>query len=130
MELLNQGLWFAVISETASIGKDVTLDDFVAIRNGAVIGDRVTIKARTTIGQNCTVGNDVFIGAHTILCNGKQLPENRPSCVLDGCYIGASVTILPGVTVGPNVTIGAGSVVTKDISKPGTYVGNPCRKLR
>ena len=118
------------MSDTARIGSNVTLDDFVSIRTGAVIGDNVIIKCRATIGKNCTVGNDVFIGAHTILCNGKQFPQNRPSHVLDGCFVGANVTILPGVTVGPNVTIGAGSVVTKSIKEEGTYAGNPARKLR
>ena len=121
---------YIVISKTATIGNNVKLDDFVSIRSGSVIGNNVIVKCRATIGKNCTVGNDVFIGAHTILCNGKQFPENRPSHVLDGCFIGANVTILPGVTVGPNVTIGAGSVVTKDIRSQGIYAGNPCRKIR
>ena len=34
------------------------------------------------------------------------------------------------VTVCDDVVIGAGSVVTKDITEPGTYVGNPARRLR
>jgi acetyltransferase-like isoleucine patch superfamily enzyme len=28
------------------------------------------------------------------------------------------------------VVIGAGSVVTKNITEPGTYVGNPARKMK
>jgi len=28
------------------------------------------------------------------------------------------------------VVIGAGSVVTKDITEPGVYAGNPARKIR
>lgn len=42
--------------------------------------------------------------------------------------IGSNSTILP-VTVVDDVVIGAGSVVTKDILEPGTYAGNPARKL-
>jgi acetyltransferase-like isoleucine patch superfamily enzyme len=34
------------------------------------------------------------------------------------------------VKFGMNVVIGAGSVVTKDILKPGIYGGNPARKVR
>ena len=40
--------------------------------------------------------------------------------------IGSNATILP-VTICDDVIIGAGSVVTKDITKPGVYSGNPAR---
>ena len=43
--------------------------------------------------------------------------------------IGSNATILP-VTICDNVVIGAGSVVTKDIKKPGIYAGNPASFLR
>jgi len=34
------------------------------------------------------------------------------------------------VNICDNVVIGAGSVVTKDITKPGIYAGNPAKFLR
>jgi acetyltransferase-like isoleucine patch superfamily enzyme len=34
------------------------------------------------------------------------------------------------VAVCDDVVIGAGAVVTKDITEPGIYAGNPARKLR
>jgi len=43
--------------------------------------------------------------------------------------IGTNATILP-VTICDQVVIGAGAVVTKDISEPGIYAGNPARLLR
>jgi acetyltransferase-like isoleucine patch superfamily enzyme len=43
--------------------------------------------------------------------------------------IGSNATILP-VNICDNVVIGAGSVVTKDITQPGTYAGNPAKLLR
>ena len=44
-------------------------------------------------------------------------------------YIGSNSTILP-VDICSNVVIGAGSVVTKNITKPGTYAGNPAKKIK
>lgn len=120
---------YAVIDKTSKIGIDVKLDDFVSIRPGAIVGNHVEIKCRATIGKNCTVGDNVFIGAHSILCNGKEDPEDSPSHILKGCFIGAMVTVLPGVTVGPNVVIGAGSVVVRNVTEKGTYAGNPCVKI-
>jgi acetyltransferase-like isoleucine patch superfamily enzyme len=43
--------------------------------------------------------------------------------------IGSNATILP-VKICDNVVIGAGAVVTKDINSPGTYVGNPVKKIK
>jgi acetyltransferase-like isoleucine patch superfamily enzyme len=43
--------------------------------------------------------------------------------------IGSNSTILP-VKICNNVVIGAGSVVTKNISKPGIYAGNPAKFIR
>jgi acetyltransferase-like isoleucine patch superfamily enzyme len=34
------------------------------------------------------------------------------------------------VTICDNVVVGAGSVVTKDITEPGIYAGNPARLIR
>ena len=42
--------------------------------------------------------------------------------------IGSNATILP-VSICENVVIGAGAVVTKDITLPGAYAGNPARLL-
>ena len=35
-----------------------------------------------------------------------------------------------GLTICDNVNIGAGSIVTKSITKPGTYVGAPAKVVR
>jgi acetyltransferase-like isoleucine patch superfamily enzyme len=47
----------------------------------------------------------------------------------DHVSIGTNATILP-VKIVSNVVVGAGSVVTKDITSPGVYAGNPARKIR
>jgi acetyltransferase-like isoleucine patch superfamily enzyme len=38
--------------------------------------------------------------------------------------------ITPAKTICDHVAIGAGAVVTKDITTPGVYAGNPARLLR
>ena len=48
---------------------------------------------------------------------------------LSKVYIGSNSTILP-VNICSNVVIGAGSTVTKNIDKPGTYAGNPAKKIK
>ena len=45
------------------------------------------------------------------------------------CLIGSGATVLQGVSICDDVIVGAGTVVTRDIDSPGTYVGAPARKI-
>jgi acetyltransferase-like isoleucine patch superfamily enzyme len=53
---------------------------------------------------------------------GRTVIENNVT-------IGSNATILP-VHICSGAVIGAGAVVTKDITVPGTYLGNPARLSR
>jgi acetyltransferase-like isoleucine patch superfamily enzyme len=62
------------------------------------------------------------------------LPSKSPAGWLrteigDHVSIGSNATILP-VRICSHTVIGAGSVVTRAISKPGIYAGNPARLIR
>ena len=64
----------------------------------------------------------------TVVRRGK--PELwRPTKLGKHVSVGTNATILP-VTICDHVVIGAGAVVTKDITAPGIYAGNPARLLR
>lgn len=47
----------------------------------------------------------------------------------DNVVIGTGSTVIGPVTICDNVVIGAMSLVNKDISEPGTYVGIPAKKI-
>jgi acetyltransferase-like isoleucine patch superfamily enzyme len=47
----------------------------------------------------------------------------------DRVSLGSNVTLLP-VNICSDVVVGAGAVVTRDITQPGVYAGNPARLLR
>jgi acetyltransferase-like isoleucine patch superfamily enzyme len=66
--------------------------------------------------------NDKFI-------DRKLSKDFLPTKLGNKVYVGSNSSILP-VSICDDVVIGAGSVVTKDITEPGTYVGNPARKLK
>ena len=53
------------------------------------------------------------------------------SSIGDNVMCGIGSIIINKINICSNVTIGAGTIVTKNISKPGTYVtvGNKLRKL-
>jgi len=53
----------------------------------------------------------------------------RSTKIGNGVSIGTNATVLP-VSICDRVVVGAGAVVTKDITEPGIYVGNPARLRR
>jgi len=125
-------LYGCVIGDSSSVGP------FVEIQRGAVIGKRCRIQSHAFICDMVTIGDDCFISHGAMFINdpfaiGGPGMRNRevwrPTRIGDHVSIGTNATILP-VTICDQVVIGAGSVVTRDISEPGIYAGNPARLLR
>lgn len=119
------------------IGDNVSIGPFVEIQKGARIGHRCKIQSHSFICTLVTIGNDCFIGHGVMFVNDKfdnGKPSGDPDLwkatnIADHVSIGSNTTILP-VSICAHVVIGAGSVVSKDITEPGVYVGNPARKIK
>lgn len=145
---------FQVQIRNVSFGKDVTVIEpvnlydctigdgcfigpFVEIQKGVVIGEGTRVQSHSficelvTIGRNCVIAHGVLF-INDLFAIGGPARGNRDlwksTVVGDHVSIGSNATILP-VRICDHVVIGAGSVVTKDITKPGIYAGNPARKL-
>ena len=121
----------------AILGDDVFVGPFCEIQEGVSIGQRTRVQSHTFICELVTVGEDCFIGHGVMFVNdrmrGGPAQGDRDkwerTFVGDWVSIGSNVTILP-VRICSEVVIGGGSVVTADIFEPGTYVGNPARRIR
>ena len=120
------------------IGDDSSVGPFVEIQRGAVIGKRCRIQSHAFICDMVTIGDDCFISHGAMFINdpfaiGGPGMRNReiwrPTRIGNRVSIGTNATILP-VSICDGVVIGAGAVVTRDISEPGIYAGNPARLLR
>ncbi|MES2328389.1 MAG: acyltransferase [Bacteroidota bacterium] len=119
-----------------AIGNDCFVGPFVEIQKGVIIGDRCKIQSHSFICELVTVGNDCFIGHGVMFVNdtfqnGKPAGDKalwKPTHIGNHVSIGSNVTILP-VSICDEVVIGAGAVVTKNITEPGFYAGNPARKI-
>lgn len=90
--------------------------------NGSKIGKYCVVNTGAILEHDVDLGENVFIGPGAVVCGGVTIG--------DDCYIGANATIRNGVTISSGVTVGMGSVVIHDITSPGTYAGNPCRKIK
>jgi acetyltransferase-like isoleucine patch superfamily enzyme len=121
-----------------TIGDDCFIGPFVEIQRDVVIGKRCRVQSHAFICEFVTIGDDCFISHGAMFINdlfSEGGPAKgrrdlwRPTTVGHGVSIGTNTTILP-VTICDRVVIGAGAVVTKDITEPGVYVGNPARLKR
>lgn len=119
------------------------LDDYVfvgpfcEIQKGVHIGARTRIQSHSFICEGVSIGHDCFIGHGVMFINDKfstGSPAHGNDLLLEKTKIGNFVSIGSNATILPveicdHVVIGAGSVVTKSISEPGKYAGNPAVKL-
>jgi acetyltransferase-like isoleucine patch superfamily enzyme len=121
-----------------AIGDHCFVGPFVEVQKDVVIGARTKVQSHSFICELVTIGDDCFIGHGVMFINdlfdggGPARGDKtkwKTTRIGNGVSIGSNATILP-VEVCSNVVIGAGAVVTKNITEPGVYAGNPARKLR
>ena len=121
-----------------TIGEDSFVGPFVEIQRDVVIGKRCRIQSQAFICELVSIGDDCFISHGAMFINDLfsvggpakgQRELWRTTKIGNGVSIGTNATILP-VTICDRVVIGAGAVVTKDITEPGIYIGNPARMRR
>ncbi len=110
----------------------VILGDDVEVGANSTI-DRATF-GQTRIGQGSKldnlvhIGHNAVVGEGTIICGG--------SCLAGNAVLGNNVTVggLSGIAnqahVKDGASVGALTLVTKDVEKGGTAVGNPQREYR
>ena len=98
------------------------------------MGENTRIQSHSFICSNVNIGKDCFVAHGVMFTNDKFTNmkidrENFLSTNIgDNVLIGSNSTILP-VDICNDVVIGAGSVVTKNITVPGVYAGNPAKKI-
>ena len=125
-------LYGCVIDDNCFIGP------FVEIQKNVKIGANTKIQSHTFICELVSIGSGCFISHGVMFINdvfktggpaGGNKSLWKETVIGNHVSIGSNATILP-VRITDNVVIGAGAVVTKDITEPGVYVGNPAKKIR
>jgi acetyltransferase-like isoleucine patch superfamily enzyme len=120
------------------IGDQTFIGPFVEIQRGARIGRRARVQSHSfvcdlvSIGDDCVIAHGVMFINDLFSTGGPARGDRelwRETRVGDRVSIGSNATILP-VTICDDVVIGAGAVVTRDITKPGIYAGNPAKLIR
>lgn len=110
-----------LIGQRTSYGKGIVMLPYSIISCDATIGDLVFINNGSLIGHDVVIGDNTSIMANVDIGGGAVIGKN--------VFIGSNAVILPGVKIPDNTIVGVGSVVIRSIKKPGTYFGNPAKKI-
>ncbi len=94
----------AVVNTEAVVGMNCILNTGALIEHEATVGDHSHISTYAILNGQCKVGSRTFVGSRTVLSNNTDVADDT--------------------------LISAGSVVLRSLDQPGTYIGNPLRKIR
>lgn len=118
--LYRRGLRGLEVGPECFLGDECLLDLAEGIRMEA----QVTLAERVVVLTHANVG----YGDHPL--QALFPPSAAPVVFERGCFVGASVTILPGLTIGRESFVAAGSVVTRDVAPRTLVAGVPARHVR
>ena len=107
----------AILSKSVSLGEGTIICPNTCLMTNLVIGDFVFLMPGTQIGHDCIIGAYSSLMAHVDLGGHVNIGE--------GVFMGTKSTIIPSITVNDDIVIGTGSVVLRNLTKLGTYFGNP-----
>ena len=112
----------AYVSATSKIGAGTIIMHQVLVNSEALIGQNNIINTGALIEHEASVGDHSHISTHAII-NGQCHVGNRT-------LVGSGTVMSNNVTIPDDSLVAAGSVVLRSLMDPGTYIGNPLRKIR
>ncbi|MES2417274.1 MAG: acetyltransferase [Bacteroidota bacterium] len=117
-----------IIHSTSWIDNTASIGDACVIYPRCSVDANAIIKDNTVLNIGCTIAHDTTIGKHCFL--SPRVAMAGFITVEDSCIIGINSTIIDNVNIVSGTQTGGGTVVTKNITNPGLYVGNPNRFIR
>jgi sugar O-acyltransferase (sialic acid O-acetyltransferase NeuD family) len=112
----------AVVSPTATLGRNVVVAANAVICTEAKVGDFSIINTSASVDHECELGTAVHVcpGAH--LAGRVRVEANA--------FIGLGANIIQCLKIGSGAIIGAGAVVLRDIPAGATAIGVPARIIK
>lgn len=125
----NQNISLATLLDPNSvIGPTCSIGEGCIICAGAILTINASLGTNCIVNLNCTVGHDAILDDYCTLHPNVNISGRVH--VGECCVIGTGSQIIQGLEICAASILGAGSVVSKTISTPGTYVGIPARRVK
>ena len=94
------------------------------------LADGIRLEPQVTLAERVVILTHTNVGYLDHPLQARFPALTAPVVLQRGCFVGASVTILPGVTIGSESFVAAGSVVTADVPPRTLVAGVPARRVR
>jgi UDP-perosamine 4-acetyltransferase len=111
----------ASVSETASVGRGVTVNAQSYVGPGSALGDHVLVDSDVTVSHDVELGEGATVTPGVTLAGGVSAGRDA--------YVGPGATVVEDVRIGERSLVGAGAVVTDDVPADTTVVGVPARPV-
>lgn len=111
----------AIVSERCEIGEGTVVLRDCFINAGVTIGRNCIINSKAMVEHDSYVGDNVHVSTGAII--------NGDCHIGNDCFIGSGAVIANAVSIASGSIIGAGAVILGNINTPGTYLGNPGRRI-
>lgn len=130
--------FFKKCGKNPQIGPGVILNGVrnLTLEDNVYIAHNVWVNARGGI----TIGCDSIVGPYSVIATSQHPFEGnkfsnsetvlKPIRIGSGCWLASHVVVTSGVNIHDISLVSAGSVVTKDIVKPGMYGGVPAKFIK
>ena len=119
--------WYTAIHPISAIAIDVNISE------GAVIMANAVINTSAKLGKHCIINTGAIVEHDDVIADYVHL---SPQSVLGGnvtigerTHIGIGAVVRNGINITSDCVIGAGTVVVKDITEKGTYIGIPATRM-
>ena len=117
---LDAGRWLKIPQiGRVIIGDDVEIGANTTIDRGAL--DDTVIEDGVKLDNQIQIGHNVRVGAHTAMAGCVGIAGSAR--IGRHCTVGGAAMILGHLELADGVHISAGTMVTKSITRPGTYTG-------
>jgi sugar O-acyltransferase (sialic acid O-acetyltransferase NeuD family) len=117
-----------IIHSSCIIDKTSKIEDGCVLYPGSCIDARVSILSNCIINLSCTIAHDSTIENHSFLA--PRVAIAGFVSIGEQCNLGINSTIIDSVSICSKTQIGGATVVIKNITESGRYVGNPSRKIK
>ena len=117
-----------IIHSSSYVDSSCKIGKGVFILPGCVLDRNVELKDNVLLNTGSVISHDSVVSAHTFLSPAVKIAGfvNIGEC----CNIGINTTIIDNIEIVANSQTGGGTVVIKNITEPGLYVGNPAKFIR
>ncbi len=111
-----------IVDKTCHVDATVQIGEGSVMFPGTFVDKGVELEDNVLLNVCVTIAHDTKVKAHTFI--SPKVAIAGFSTFGSRCMIGINTTIIDNVKIGDDIRLG-GTLVIKDLEKPGLYVGSP-----